>query len=128
MKQIPHFRVLSVIAFATFLSGLAWLLVLIKLDPYETIDLAISLFFLSFFFFLTGIFCLMLFFIRAFKKDHNVLVKDIFISLRQGMLLSLCTCLCLALLMLGLLRIWNGFLLVSIVTLLEFYLSQGEDR
>lgn len=118
---------LAIIGTGTLFSWAAWLLVFLKLDPYESTELALSLFFISTHLALAGSFTLFLFFIKQWKAEKNVYIKHIMISLRQGILLSICTCLCLALLMLGLLRIWNGVLIVSLMMMVEFYLS-GRDE
>lgn len=125
--MIPHFRVLGLILLATFISGSALLLALLKLDPYENSNIALPLFFLSFFFFLGGFFAIILFLLKRWKARDQVYVKHILISLRQGILLSTCTTVSLGLLTLGLLRIWNGLLMVALMMLLEFYLS-GKDE
>lgn len=127
LLSIPHYRVLSIVAFATLLSSLAWLIVIFNLDPYESTGLGLSLFFLSLFFALSGGFSIILFFLKKWKSKNEIYLKHVSISLRQGILLSICTCSCLLLLMLGLLRIWNGLLIVFIIMFIEFYLS-GKDE
>lgn len=124
---IPHFRFLSFIGGGTFVAWTAWLAVINKLDPYNSPQLALPLFFLTLLIALTGSFTLVLFLIKRWKTRDQIYLKHITLSLRQGFLLSLCTCFCLGLLMLGLLRIWNGLLLVTLMMLVEFYLSAKED-
>lgn len=125
--SIPHYRILFLIILATLISWAAWLLVIFKLDPFSNTGLAVSLFFISSILSFSGFFTLILFLLKKWKVGDHIYIKHIVISLRQGLLLSICTCLCLALLMLGLLRIWNGLLLVAFTMLLEFYLS-GKDE
>ena len=125
--DIPHYRILSIIALATTFSWAAWILVILKLDPYESTDLALSLFFISTLLALTGSFTILLFLLKKWKTEGEVYVKHLTISLRQGLLLSATTTICLALLMLGLLRVWNGLLLVALMTLIEFYLSSKDE-
>jgi len=120
-------RILSLVLFATLLSWAAWLLVIYKLDPFQTPDLALPFFFVSSIFAFSGSFTLLLFFLKKWRAKDHLSMKHILISLRQGVLLSICTCICLALLMIGLLRIWNGLLLVALMMLLEFYMS-GKDE
>ena len=127
LLQVPHYKMLSMIAFTTLVSWVAWLLVLFKLDPLSATDIALSLFFMSGFFALMGTFAIILFFLKKWKAEDRVYLKHVTISLRQGFLLSICTLLCLALLMLGLLRVWNGLLLVSLMMLIEFYLSLKDE-
>jgi len=125
--QIPHYKILLLIALATIFSWAAWTLVILNLDPYESTDLALSLFFISTALALTGTFTIILFFLKKWKAADNIYVKHVTISLRQGILLSACTTICLALLMLGLLRVWNGLLIVITMTLIEFYLSSKDE-
>ncbi len=127
LVQIPHYRFLGFIFFATVLSWGAWGLVIQKLDPYSNPELALVLFYLSIFLAFTGTFTLIFFFIKKWKTDNEIYLKHLTISLRQGFLLSFCTTVCLLLLMLGLLRLWNGLLVAALVTLLEFYWS-GKDE
>lgn len=125
--RIPHFRILFIIALATVVSWAAWVLVVWKLDPFTSASLALPLFFASSLLAFSGTFTLVLFFLKKWRAGDHVYLKHVTISLRQGILLSTCTCICLLLLMLGLLRIWNGLLLVAFMMLLEFYLS-GKDE
>lgn len=115
------------ISLATIVSWAAWALVILKLDPYESVDLALSLFFITSVLALSGTFTIILFFLKKWRAEDNVYLKHLIISLRQGVLLSACTNICLVLLMLGLLRIWNGLIIVTVMTLLEFYFS-GKDE
>jgi len=127
LLDIPHFRVLLIIAFATLISWAAWFLVIWELDPFTAASLALPLFFASSLLAFSGTFTLMLFFLKRWRAGDHIYLKHVTISLRQGILLSICTCICLLLLMLGLLRIWNGLLLVIFMMLLEFYLSSKDE-
>jgi hypothetical protein len=124
---IPHYRILAILILAAVLGWIAFLLVVQKLDPYTSTGLALALFFGSSTVAAAGTFSIILFFFKKWRFSDNVYIKHILISLRQGILLSICTNLCLALLMLGLLRLWNGILLIAIMMLLEFYWS-GKDE
>jgi hypothetical protein len=127
LLSIPHYRILFIIIFASTLSWAAWLLVITKLDPFAQASLALPLFFASSLLAFAGTFTLILFTLKRWKAGDQIYIKHVTVSLRQGILLSMCTCLCMGLLMLGLLRIWNGLLLVAFIMLLEFYLS-GKDE
>lgn len=122
-----HHKILYLIVIASIISWFSWILVILNLDPYESTALGLSLFFISLLLSLIGTFTIILFFLKKLRSQHEVFIKHIMISLRQGILLSITTSICLAFLMLGLLRIWNGLLIVIIITLLEFYLS-GKDE
>jgi len=125
--SIPHYKLLSAITLTALISWSAWLLVIYKLDPYEATSMALSLFFLSFTFSIAGTFTIILFFLKKKKTKNEIYIKHVMISLRQGILLGVCTSTCLLLLMFGMLRMWNGFLLVILIMLFEFYLS-GKDE
>ena len=127
LLKIPHYRILAWITLATLMAWIAWGLVVSKLDPYESTELGLPLFFISKLIALMGSFTIVLFWIKKWRARNHVYIKHLMISLRQGILLSICTTLCLGLQMLGLLRVWNGLLIVMIITLIEFYLS-GRDE
>ncbi len=124
---IPHYRLLTWISGGTLVAWTAWGVVLLKLDPYSSTSLALTLFLVSFFIALSGTFTLLMSLIKKWRTRDQLYIKHILISLRQGILLSLCTTLCAGLLVLGFLRIWNGLLLVILMMLIEFYLS-GKDE
>ena len=124
---IPHYRTLLYFSFGTILSWIAWIIVIRELDPYANSNYALPLFFFTTFVSLTGTFTILLSLIKKWKSRDQLYLKHVIISMRQGALLSLCTTVCLGLLMLGFLRIWNGLLLVTLMMLIEFYFS-GKDE
>lgn len=123
----PHQKVLFIIGLASFISWSAWAMVIFNLDPFQSAGLSLPLFFISLSLALVGTYTIVLFYLKKMRSKIEVYTKHVMISLRQGILLGLCTILCLALLMLGLLRIWNGLLIVFLITMIEFYLS-GKDE
>lgn len=123
----PHQRVLFIIGLSSLISWAAWILVVLNLDPFESTWLSLTLFFISLSLALVGTYTLILFFLKKLRSKSEIYTKHAMISLRQGTLLGICTILCLGLLMLGLLRIWNGLLVVFLMTMIEFYLS-GKDE
>lgn len=127
LLKIPHYKLLALIGLATIIAWAALALVILKLDPYESTDMALSFFYISGFIGLTGTFTILLFFLKKWRAQDKVYLKHVTISLRQGFLLSGCTIICIALLMLGLLRVWNGLLLVAIITFAEFYFSSKDE-
>lgn len=127
MPGTPQFRILLIISFATAISWIAWIIVILNLDPYTVPGVALTLFYSSLCIALIGAFTLILFFLKRWKTNNDFYAKHIMISLRQGILLGITTIICLGLLMLGLLRIWNGLMIVFITMLIEFYIS-GKDE
>ncbi len=120
-------KIILNIAAATVLSWLGVALVVWKLDPYESTELALIFFFIAFLFALCGSFTLLLSKIKQLQVKEDFGFHHIQISLRQGVILGLCTTVCLALLMLGLLRIWNGLTIVFVMSLIEFYFSRLDE-
>lgn len=86
---------------------------------------SVLLFFLSSFFALTATFSLMGFGIRLWLHRYEIYLDHLNISLRQGILLTLCALGCLGLLLLGALTWWSGFLLICIIILFELYFAQA---
>jgi len=131
VRNTQHYRVISLLAIATSISWAGWIVVVNKMDPLlniqEVYGPAIALFYLSTFFSLSGTFSILLFFLKKWRTEDKIYIKHITISLRQGILLSICTTICMSLLMLDLLRVWNGLLIVFLMMLIEFYLSSKDD-
>lgn len=119
----PETRYIQPLIIAGGISWISWLVVISKLDPYESTGVALSLFFLSLLVALTCSFGLAGFYLRKWVTRNEVGISYINTSIRQGLLLSLCTIICLAFLLLGVLTWWNGLLVVAIIVLLEFYVT-----
>ena len=117
-------KYLSGIAVAAIVSWTSWLLVVHKLSPFESTWLALALFFVSLLFALMCTLTLIGFFVRQRLNNNEIYYHHINTSLRQGILLSILINTCLFLQIFGLLSWWSGFLLVLIVTLVEFYITK----
>ncbi len=114
---------LITLGIAGALSWVAWIMVTTQLDPFESIATGLSLFYISLFFGLLSLFTLLGFGLRQWLSKEEIHERHLSLSLRQGLLLSGCTVLCLSLLMLGVLRWWNGLLVVGIAVLLEMFFT-----
>lgn len=111
------------------------ILVITKLDPCtgpgsialckSASTFAVLLGFLSAFFALTATFSLMGFGIRLWLHRYEIYLDHLNISLRQGLLLTLCALGCIGLLLLGALTWWSGFLLILIIILFELYFARS---
>lgn len=121
-------KYLITIALTTSVSWLAWGIVITKLDPYESTGLAMALFFLSLTFALIGLFTLLGFGLRRWIGKDELHEQHLSVSLRQGLLLSLCTILCFVFLIVGVLKWWNGLLLVAIAILAEMFLTSRSQQ
>ncbi|MBT5016670.1 hypothetical protein HOM98_04260, partial [Candidatus Peregrinibacteria bacterium] len=84
-------RYILTIGLTAAVSWLAWGIVLTKLDPYESTSIALGLFFLSLLFALIGSFTLLGFGLRRWVGQDELHEQHLGVSLRQGVLLSICT-------------------------------------
>ena len=124
---MSHNKYLTIIGSAGALSWLAWILVLNKLDPFESTGLALGLFFLSLFFALTCSFTVAGFYFRVWLNKNEIYYSHINVALRQGILLTLIAIGCLLFQLLGVLTWWSGMLFIGAVTLVEFYFMAKEE-
>lgn len=117
---------------AGIISLAAFLLVLFRLDPCvfpgqdmceRPSHLSLTLFFLSLFFLLVCVFSGIGFYLRR-QLSEEFYFDYLRISLRQGVLLSICAVSCLLLLLFGVLTWWSGFLLLATVFLIELFFSR----
>ena len=126
VKPTPHSGskpYLTTLGIAGLLSWIAWTMVILQLDPEQSTATGLSLFYISLFFGMIALFTLLGFGLRAWKSHEPVTDRHLSVSLRQGILLSICTLMCVALLMFGVLRWWNGLLVVTLITLFELYVT-----
>ncbi|EKD63567.1 MAG: hypothetical protein ACD_51C00253G0003 [uncultured bacterium] len=119
----PEKKYIQPLMIASIMSWTGWIVVVLKLDPYESTGLALALFLLSMLVALTCTFGIIGFYLRKWLTVNEISISYINTSIRQGLLLSLCTLVCLSFLMLGVLTWWNGLLVVAIIVLLEFYIT-----
>lgn len=109
-------------------------LVIFRLDPctgpgtiticHSASALALLFFFLSAFFALTATFTLLGFGLRLWLHQYEIYLDHLNVSLRQGLLLTLCTLAAAALLLLNALTWWSGLVLIAIIMLLELYFTR----
>lgn len=123
---MSHHRYLAFIGVASLVSWLAWLLVILKLDPFASPGLAMGFFFISFLVALSGTFTVIGFYFRVWLNKNEVFYNHINIAFRQGILLSLMTLGCLGFQLLGVLTWWTGLIFIAAITSIEFYLMSKE--
>jgi hypothetical protein len=116
-------RYLTIISLAGLLAWMAVIVVVNKLNPYESPFLALPFFFLALFFALTCTFAVLGFYFRVWLYKNEVFYSHINVSLRQGFLLALIPCGALGFKLLEVLTWWTGLLFVLAITLLELYFS-----
>jgi hypothetical protein len=125
---VTHHRYISIIAGAGLMAWLAWLIVLFKLNPYETMGLSLSFFFITLFVALACTFSVVGFYFRIWLFKNEIFYKHINIAFRQGVFLALIAVFALVFQMLRVLTWWSGFLLIFIAVLLEFYFSAKDSE
>jgi len=125
---MTHHKYISFIALAGILSWVSWVVVIFKLDPYESMGLALAFFYSTLFIALTCTFTVFGFYFRVWLFKNEIFYKHITISLRQGVFLGLIAVTALVFQMLRVLNWWSGLLLVVVVVLLEFYFSYRDSE
>ncbi len=108
------------IVLATALGWASWTLVLLKMSPFVSGNLALAFFYSSLILALTGAFSLLLYALRwGFASEETA--PHFGVTLREGFLLALMIAIALAFERLRVLTWWDALLLLAIVLLLEFY-------
>lgn len=124
---MTHHRYISYIALSGIIAWVGWFLVVFKLNPYESMGVALSFFFITFLIALTCTFTVFGFYFRVWLFKNEIFYKHINIALRQGVFLALIAIFCLVFQMMRVLTWWSGLLLVVIAVLLEFYFSAKDS-
>jgi len=109
------------IRFSTFLAFIAWGLVVFCADPERGGTVVKFVFYFTLFLFLSGIFILMLSFLRRKLGKDGIVLSDLGMSFRQGMLLALLVAVLLILQSFRFLVWWDGLLVVAGIFLIELY-------
>jgi hypothetical protein len=125
---MTHHRYISIIALAGVFAWVAWIVVINKLSPFETMGLALTFFYLTLFIALTCTFTVFGFYFRVWLFKNEIFYKHINIALRQGIFLGLIAIFALIFQMMRVLTWWSGFLLVAVFVLLEFYFSSKDSE
>jgi len=118
---------LFAILLASIVGWTGWFTVLYRVNPFGK-SISLVLFYISLFFALAGTFTLIGFYIRVFISKNEIYFENINVSLRQGILLSICTIAALVFQSFRVLTWLTGILLVSILILFEIYLITEERR
>jgi hypothetical protein len=123
---MTHNNYLTIIGGAGVISWVGWIVVIQKLNPFESVGLALGTFYISLFFALTCTFTVLGFYFRVWLNKNEIYYHHIQIAFRQGILLTAIALGCLTFQMLGVLTWWSGLLLISAITLIEFYFMAKE--
>lgn len=116
-------RYIGIIGFSGLLSWIAWLLVVLKLSPYESMTVSLIFFLLTFFIALACTFAVFGFYFRVWISGNEVFYRHINVALRQGVFLAFLSIFSLVLQMMQLLNWLTGILVIIVAVLLEFYFS-----
>lgn len=120
----------SVYIFSIVLSAvigwIGWLLVWLRMDPFGSTVLAVTLFFLSLFIALSSTLALIGYYLRLMFRRNEIFYEHIIISLRQGMLLSFFVCGSLGFQKFKVLNWWNALLFLVTIMLVEAYFLSKE--
>lgn len=123
----PHAKYLIPIIIAGSFAWASVALVIYRLDPYKSTQLALTLFFVSLFIALICTFTLLGYFIRTKIHISEIFYSHINVALRQGILLSVCSLSCIFLLVINALTWWSGLFIVLFITMIEVYASSQQS-
>lgn len=125
---MTHHRYISIIGFSGLMAWIAWVLIVFKLSPFESMEISLSFFYITLLIALSCTFTVLGFYFRVWLFKNEIFYKHINISLRQGIFLSLIAVFCLVFQMMRVLTWWSGSLLVVVAVLLEFYFSSKDTE
>lgn len=123
---MPYAYYIAGVFMATILGWASWIVVINNLSPFISEYLALTLFYASLFIALTGTFSLLNYYLRITLNKTKNYFQHLNAALRQGSLLSLMVCAGLVFQRLRVLTWWDGFLLLIIVLLIEYYFMARE--
>ncbi|PIZ58608.1 hypothetical protein COY23_00330 [bacterium (Candidatus Torokbacteria) CG_4_10_14_0_2_um_filter_35_8] len=109
------------IAFSTVLCAVAFIFVIFNINPEETNSLGFILFYTSLALTLVGSFTILGFILRRIVSKNEIIFAHVGVSLRQGVLLSICVIGILLLQSSRLLSLMTGGLLISSLSLMELF-------
>lgn len=116
------------LAFGTALAWAAWILVLVRLNPYSDGLPALVLFFGSAAVAVAGTLTIAGFFLRYWLEREQVIFRQFAVASRQAIILT-SGCLIVGILQLqGMLRIWSAGLVLLLVLIIELFIQAGTYR
>src|SRR6185436_14939849 len=116
-----HTTYISAVLAAGVLSLLGWFLIVLRLDPFASTNIALVLFFISLFFALASFITVIGYYLRVVFNKNEIYYSHLLVSLREGILFALFVCLALGFQIMRVLTWWNLLLLFFAVFLLEVY-------
>ncbi|MFA6909034.1 MAG: hypothetical protein WC289_04070 [Patescibacteria group bacterium] len=105
---------------ATLVCWVAWLMVLYYINPTEAGVVGFLIFYSSFALAVLGTFSLLGFFGRVWFSKEQIIFRHLGVAFRQAVWFAILLAVSLILQSQGLLTWWNGLLLITFLTIVEF--------
>jgi hydrogenase-4 membrane subunit HyfE len=116
------------LAFGTALAWAAWILVLVRLNPYSDGLPALVLFFGSAAVAVAGTLTIAGFFLRYWLEREQVIFRQFAVASRQAIILTSGFLIVGILQLQGMLRIWSAGLVLLLVLIIELFIQAGTYR
>jgi hypothetical protein len=111
---------LIIMSVATLVCWVAWLMVLYYINPTEAGVVGFLIFYSSFALAVLGTFSLLGFFGRVWFSKEQIIFRHLGVAFRQAVWFAILLAVSLILQSQGLLTWWNGLLLITFLTIVEF--------
>ncbi len=118
---MSHNKYISIIATAGIVSWISWIVVINKLNVFESMGISLLLFFLSLSIALICTFTIIGFYFRVWLNKNEIYYHHIQIAFRQSILLTLMVIGAMFFQILRILTWWSGGLLILTILLIELY-------
>jgi len=120
---------LALMAVGTAISWSGVVLIVTAVDPADTQPVVFAILYVCLFLGLTGLLSILGFLLRVWLlRQEFLLSRQVLVSFRQAVMLSVLLVAVLGLQSHGLLNLLNGFLLVAALTLVEFFFISARPR
>lgn len=118
---MSHTSYITLILLAGILSLFGWFVVVLRLDPFASTNMAVALFFISLFLSLASFFTVIGYYARVLFNKNEIYYSHVIISLREGILFAVFVSIALIFQIMRVLTWWNMVLLFMAIALLEVY-------
>ncbi len=119
---MKHYKILFAVFSATSLSFVGWFTILQTIDPFSTDSFSRIMFYVFALIFLWGVFAMCFFYLRKSNNDNEKL-KNLFSSIRQGLVISIGFIGLAVLRTIDVLNLLSASVYVIALILIEFYYS-----
>jgi hypothetical protein len=115
-------------ALGTLLAWTAWLLVLFNINPDEAGLMGMSIFYVTLFMSLVGTLTLLGVLYRVMvRRRHDLVSREVRVSFRHGIFLSIIAVASLAIAAQGLFKWWSGLGLLAVTCIVEYFFLVKES-